>query len=455
MLAGRAARLTRRRRAISVGSPLQPTVTIMTEPAYAALASDTIAARLGGLGVLAERLGPDPAAWRAVEVGDGNLNLVFIVAGPRGKVVVKQALPYVRLVGESWPLPLKRSWFEHNALIRQAERAPGCVPEVLHFDRGQALIVMQCLEPHTILRRNLIAGVEHPGLARFLGEFCARTLFRGSDLSMTAAARKADLGLFADNVELCDITESLVFTDPYRQAPLNRHTSPQLDALAAELRRDVAVKIAAQHLKMRFSAGAETLLHGDLHTGSIMAAGESIFVIDPEFATYGPMGFDVGMLISNLLMAYLSQPGHAAHRGARDAYGEWVLEVARGVWDHFAAEFARLWRSERRGMLYPAALFEEQGQGEAAEVALADRLAAIWQDAVGFCGVEMHRRILGLAHNADFEAIADAGLRAACEGRALRLGRLLMTATGRIADSTDLIERTRALSPHAPGLHEI
>lgn len=39
-----------------------------------------------------------------VEVGDGNLNLVYLVHGPSGTVVVKQALPYVRCVGESWPV---------------------------------------------------------------------------------------------------------------------------------------------------------------------------------------------------------------------------------------------------------------------------------------------------------------------------------------------------------------
>ena len=47
-----------------------------------------------------ERLGGEPSAWRIREVGDGNLNLVFIVEGDSGGVVVKQALPYVRLVGE-------------------------------------------------------------------------------------------------------------------------------------------------------------------------------------------------------------------------------------------------------------------------------------------------------------------------------------------------------------------
>jgi 5-methylthioribose kinase len=149
-------------------------------------------------------------------------------------------------------------------------------------------------------------------------------------------------------------------------------------------------------------------------------------VIDPEFATYGPMGFDVGMLIANFLMAHASQPGHAAAPGARDGYRDWLLSETAAIWDSFAEEFARLWRTERTGILYQRSLFEDQGHDLAAEQALADRLGAIWRDAMGFCGVEIHRRILGLAHNADFERIADEGVRAACEARALMLGRLLV-----------------------------
>ena len=38
------------------------------------------------------------------EVGDGNINFVYILEGPAGCLCVKQALPYVRIVGESWPL---------------------------------------------------------------------------------------------------------------------------------------------------------------------------------------------------------------------------------------------------------------------------------------------------------------------------------------------------------------
>jgi len=38
----------------------------------------------------------------------------------------------------------------------------------------------------------------------------------------------------------------------------------------------------------------------------------------------------------------------------------------------------------------------------------------------------VHRRILGLAHNADFETIEDVDLRAACEAKALKFGRHLV-----------------------------
>lgn len=48
-------------------------------------------------------------------------------------------------------------------------------------------------------------------------------------------------------------------------------------------------------------------------------------VIDPEFAFYGPMGFDLGALIGNLLLAYCGVPGN----GQGSEYAEWLLEQVR------------------------------------------------------------------------------------------------------------------------------
>jgi 5-methylthioribose kinase len=55
----------------------------------------------------------------AQEVGDGNLNLVFKIFDTQGisRIIVKQALPYVRCVGESWPLTLDRARLEAQTLV--------------------------------------------------------------------------------------------------------------------------------------------------------------------------------------------------------------------------------------------------------------------------------------------------------------------------------------------------
>ncbi|KAJ0010065.1 hypothetical protein Pint_33840 [Pistacia integerrima] len=62
------------------------------------------------------------------EVGDGNLNFVYIVAGSSGSFVLKQALPYIRCIGESWPMTKERAYFEAMALKEHGQLCPGHVP---------------------------------------------------------------------------------------------------------------------------------------------------------------------------------------------------------------------------------------------------------------------------------------------------------------------------------------
>lgn len=397
---------------------------------YMPLTSQTLAARLCHRPELREHLGPDHTSWQVNEVGDGNLNLVFLVEGPHGKVIVKQALPYIRLVGDSWPLPLNRAFFEYHALMRHAKYDPGSVPQIYHFDEVQALIIMEYLDEHIILRNQLIGGEQINGLGVRLGQFIARTAFRGSDLAMPIAMRKADNKLFLDNYALCNITESLVFTDPYFEAELNHH-NPVLDELVAELRQNTALKAAAQAMLVKFVANSETLMHGDLHTGSVMCTKNSIRIIDPEFAAYGPMGFDLGMMLANLVMSYLSQPAHRSNAELAEYQG-WIDSVIREIAAEFYREFALLWHTERTGILYPKSLFEDQGHD--ADVPLREKMAEIWQDAVAFCGIEMHRRILSLAHNADFETIEDTELRGQIEAQNLRAGARLIVERAKIMD---------------------
>jgi 5-methylthioribose kinase len=410
----------------------------MSPATYAPVEGATLAATLAALPAIHDRLGGRPSAWRIREVGDGNLNLVFIVEGEAGGIVVKQALPYVRLVGDSWPLPLERSWFEFNALTEQARYAPRLTPRVFHFDRAQAMIVMEYLHPHITMRKGLIRGVEYPKFAADIAEFLAATLFNTSVLAGSAAEHKARVALFAPNVALCKITEDLVFTDPYREAPLNRWNRPHLDAHKRAFERDAALKIAAQARKYQFLTSAQALIHGDLHTGSIMLTLADTRVIDPEFAFLGPIGFDVGAVIGNLLIAYFAQDGHEAAPHARDNYRIWILDQVHAVWMGFHDRFLALWRGAHGGDAYVAGLFMSDAERSAIEAERHRFMRTIFEDSLAFAGAKMIRRILGLAHVEDLESIAEPERRAKCEIKSLQLGRELLLNAGALSDIADV-----------------
>ena len=421
-----------------------------TPPGYRAHSPETLPDYLAGIAAARDRLGGDPARWTVREVGDGNLNLVFIVESPGGGLAVKQALPYVRLVGEAWPLPLSRAHYEHMALTRQADCAPGLTPEVVHYDADLALIAMELLSPHIIMRRGMIDGVIYPRAADALSTFAARTLFLTSDLALKAADKKALVGAFSGNTALCKITEDLIFTEPYRIAANNRWTAPQLDGWARAIREDGDLKVAVSRLKLKFMTAGEALLHGDLHTGSVMLTAEDTRVIDPEFAFVGPMGFDLGAVLANLLISYLSQSGHEAAPGARDAYRAFVLGLIDGFWTGFRAKFLALWRSDAAaGDGYPQALFQGPAGQARLQIAQAAHMDALWRDAVGFAGAKIIRRILGLAHNLDFEAIADPGVRATAEARALGLARAMIVSADSFCGVEALIEAAKRANAQA------
>lgn len=409
-------------------------VQLMTPKGYVALDTVSVLPYLAGLQTIADRLGGAAENWRAREVGDGNLNLVFIIEGPAGAVVVKQALPYVRLVGESWPLPLSRAHYEYRALAEQTKHAPALVPGLYHHDHDMALTVMEYLAPHIILRKGLVAGITYPKMAADLGLFLARTLFFTSDLHLTPPVKREKTAQYLTNTAMCKISEDLIFDEPYFDAPLNRHTSPQLDEMALAFRRDTALKLAVQQLKDKFMNAPEALLHGDLHTGSVMVTEHDTHIIDPEFAFFGPMGFDVGAILANLFMAVFARPGLSGDI----SYALWLAEQAEIVWDSFTVEFTVLWMARNEGELCNPRLYADTP--ELQQAALAARLDQVWNDSLGYAGCKIIRRILGLAHVEDFEAIENADIRGACEIRALEFARRLILERGDFRSMADIMK---------------
>lgn len=400
---------------------------------FEAFSSSELAAYLRGIPAVNERLGDD-SELQVVEVGDGNLNYVYFVNStrdPRRSVVVKQAPPFLRLVGEGWPLPRERMEREVAALRRFGALCPQHVPRVYHADSEKFLMVMQRLDSHRVLRQGLIDGIVYPHLADHVSTFLARTLFHGSDLYLPPEAKKAAVG--GDiNTELCRITEDLVFTFPFEDAPSNVY-SPALPAAAVErLRTHEPLRRAAGEMKWAFMNHAETLVHGDLHTGSIMANERETYVIDPEFAFYGPMGFDTGAFIANLLLACYARDWHDRVAG-RDpaAYQRWLLEQVVMVWNGFAEKFAGLWRLHERetGRAYIGGPADTR----AAEVFREDFMRRLLADTLGFAGCKMIRRIVGMAKVAEITSIRDEAVRALVEVRCLRLAEALLVQRREIA----------------------
>lgn len=366
----------------------------------------------------------------AQEIGDGNLNLVFKILDQQGisRVIVKQALPYVRCVGESWPLTLDRARLEAQTLTEHYQYSPQYTVRVTHYDASLAVMVMEDLSDHKIWRGELVGGKHYPQAARQLGEYLAAVLFSSSDFALHPHQKKQQVAQFI-NTEMCEITEDLFFNDPYTDHPRNNYPAA-LEPLVASLRDDTELRIAVAGLKQHFLCHAEALLHGDIHSGSVFVTETSLKAIDAEFGYFGPMGFDIGTLMGNLLLNYCGAPGLLAPREAADVREQRLTDIIT-LWETFRREFLLRAQQQTRDIALAVPGYAESF------------LQKVWRDAIGFCGVELIRRTVGMSHVADMTAIEEDMMRTDCLRHAITLGRTLILAASHIDDAQALVARIR------------
>ncbi|TCP69713.1 5'-methylthioribose kinase [Baia soyae] len=398
----------------------------MTQPAvvnqYAPFTTQTVVEFVKTLSIF-----DHPNRLIANEIGDGNLNLVFqlVELETNRSIIVKQALPYAKVVGESWPLSLNRAKIESESLRITAKVVPDLVPHVLHTDHELACTVMEDLSDYNILRTELISNHHYPLLAEHIGRYLAQTLFSTSDFALHPFVKKELVQKFT-NPDLCKITEDLVFTDPFFDHPTNDFPTelrPAVEAIWADETLLTEVGI----LKFQFLTQAEALLHGDLHTGSIFVTSQSTKVIDPEFAFFGPIGFDLGQFFANIILNALSKLATTE----RPALLSELLRTTERTWITFAQEFTKLW--------------DESNQEIYTNVSgiLPRFLLKIWTDAIGFAGCEIVRRTIGLAHVADLDSIEDFHTQIEIKERALQLGADLIKSRTQLYSLSHFIQRIK------------
>lgn len=383
------------------------------------LTVDTVPAYLAARPHLAGPVDPGGIV-SVVEVGDGNLNLVFIVKDAAGRgVVVKQALPHVR-VEPTWPLTRSRAQREAVVLAVHERVDAAHVPTLYGFDEASFALSIEDLSDHAVWRGELNAGRLHPYAARELGVYVGAVGFATSVFGTPGPERRRRIAE-ATNPELSEITEDLVFSEPY----VDHHHNGWLPANAddvRDLRADRAFVREIGLAKQRFQESAQSLLHGDLHTGSVFVrasddAGSagSVRAFDPEFGTYGPTGFDLGAVWANLLIA-----AARARVLGRPADAERLLALPIELVDAFEQEFTRRWPDR-----VDARVFGDE--------VLAVTLERVRSDTAIYAAAKAVRRIVGYSKVADIQTLPEPE-RAVAARLVLRGARLL--GTERLADAT-------------------
>ena len=192
-------------------------------------------------------------------------------------------------------------------------------------------------------------------------------------------------------------------------------------------------------MKESYMTHGQALLHSDLHTGSIMLNADDTRVIDPEFAFYGPMGFDVGAVLENLVLNYLAHFGHTPDPAERGEYQAYLLTMVRDIWQGFAHKFEALWLENNKGELVPAQYWNFPGGVEAFAEFRQRYILNILQDAAGHGGCKMLRRMMGVVSVWDISSIADLEKRAIAERLAIKIGSRWILERRQINTVDDLI----------------
>ena len=154
------------------------------------------------------------------------------------------------------------------------------------------------------------------------------------------------------------------------------------------------------------------------------------------------MAFDTGALIANLFLAYVSQDGHDNEA----SYAEWILEQIKVFWETFKKEFTRLWddSKEHTGTWYERKKFETEEQVKHTQQ---DFFQYMLGETLGFAGMKMLRRIVGIAHVEDLESIKDADVRARCERHGLNIAKMLIKSGSTCQTIDDALQLARLQKP--------
>lgn len=343
------------------------------------------------------------ASLRVIEFGDGNLNSIFRIATDSESMILKQALPYLRCAGPEYLLSEERIRYEIAYMHLAANIVPTHIPKIYYADESiMRVVCMQDLKKHVVMREGVIQGIRYSLFSQQIAYFLAETTFKNSYLFLSFEKQAELIKKFNGN-GLCQLTANFVFTFPYQEHETNyKKEKPDFSNRFRQ---------HAMDLRTLFLTHTETLIHGDLHTGSIMLNQEEMVVIDGEFAFVGPIGFDVGLLIANLITAWIF---HDIKKNSD--YQAWLMQIIENIMTKFTTYFFCLWQPEQNSVLSNTEFQEFK----------MTYLHRVFQEAMGFAGLEICRRICGIAGVKEIRDLQDRAEKKVAETMALLIGKFLV-----------------------------
>ena len=402
---------------------------------YYILNTDNLPSFLLNIDIISEYF--DDTILDIQEIGDGNLNFVFIVSShknPKKSLIVKQAVPYLRIAGEGFPLSRERMNYEIRALEIYSQSAPQYIPKIYYSDEAMSVVIMQNLSEHIILRKGLIDKIIYPNFAEDISTFMAQTLFSNSSLALSSTQKRALMDKFNHNTELCKLTEDFVFTFAFMDNDTN-----EIDLICKEEAQqffyDMEFKTQILKLKYIFMTQSDTLLHGDLHTGSIMANPDETYIIDPEFAFIGPFGFDIGALVANMINVTISH-----HYLSQDSeYQQYLLETLHQILTQFQSKFLALWNIQKESALITEGYIDDEYLSHYKQ----EFMKTLFTQSIGFAGAKMARRVFGIAGVEEIRGIEEDEIRKKAMLSTLRIARVLVMQYESITDTNTLISKIK------------
>lgn len=319
----------------------------------------------------------------AKEIGDGNINYIFKVEDKiNGKsIILKQADKLLRSSGR--PLDLSRSKIEANILKIENDLAPNFVPKVYLYDEIMCVLAMEDISEYKNLRTELLAGKIFPNLANNISEFLSKTLLLTTDLFMNKFEKKKNVKEFI-NPELCDISECLVFTEPYDNNKNRNIITPGNEEFVEKfLYENEDLHFAILKLREKFMNYSQSLIHGDLHSGSIFINEKGIKIIDPEFSFYGPMAYDVGNVIGNLYFPLYRAKFFMEENEKKEKFINWLEKCIFDIPNLFSEKCKLLWEKYSNDKLLKNEKFRDY------------YIENIVKDSLAYAGTEIIRRTIG------------------------------------------------------------